>query len=259
MMIEQILMRSLKTSGGLTRGRGISPSTIAKWVHSMPAASRVMNAIETFGGVACVTPEQHVDLRESSKRRDQADTATFLTWLNLHNPFQRASPLLASLASGIVANAAVNCDDALLVGEASMKAMEGKLFSEIHLQRNNNVRSLASVTNAVKVRGEAVCINPNQLFHRTVCIVRSEEVLAGYLKYELAACHPAPFDDCSLRKGNKSSIVTVLDDLAPSASHPPSTAVYTVDVGNLLHHVVWQHPATYGQICEQYKQYTTKR
>ena len=79
----------------------------------------------------------------------------FVTWLNLHNPFQRASPLLASLASGVVASAAVNCDDALSVGEAYMDAMEGKLFSEIHLQRKNNVRSLASVTKAVKVRGEA--------------------------------------------------------------------------------------------------------
>ena len=168
MTIEQVLMRSLKTSGGLTRGRGISPSTIAKWVHSMPAASRVINAMETFGGVACVTSEQHVDLRESNQKRDHADTATFLTWLNLYHPFQRASPLLASLASGVVASAAVNCDDALSVGEASMKAMEGKRFSEIPLQRRNNVRSLASVTKAVKVRGEDVCINPNQLFHRMV-------------------------------------------------------------------------------------------
>ena len=257
MTIEQVLIRSLKTSGGLTRGRGISPST--KWVHSMHAASRVIDAMETFSGVACVTSEHHVDLRESSQRRDHADTATFVTWLNLHNPFQRASPLLASLASGVAANAAVNCDDALFVGEATMQAMEGMLFSEIHLQRKSNVRSLASVTKAVKVRGEDACINPNQLFHRVVCIVRSEEELAGYLTYELAACPPALFDDCSLRKGNKSSIVTVLDDLAPSGNQPPSTAVYTIDGGYLLHRVVWQHPATYGQICEQYKQYTTKR
>ena len=126
MTIEQVLMRSLKTSGGLTCGRGISPSTIAKWVHSMHAASRVIDPMETFGGVACVTSEQHVDLRESNQKRDHADTATFLTWLNLHHPFQRASPLLASLASGVVASAAVNCDDALSVGEASMKAMAGK-------------------------------------------------------------------------------------------------------------------------------------
>ena len=84
-------MRSLKTSGGLTRGRSISPSTIAKWGQSMPAASSVINAMETFSGVVCVTSEQHVDLRESNQRRDHADTATSVTWLNMHSPFQRVT------------------------------------------------------------------------------------------------------------------------------------------------------------------------
>ena len=40
---------------------------------------------------------------------------------------------------------------------------------------------------------------------------------------------------------------------------PPFTTVYTIDGGHLRHRVVWQHPATYGQICEQCKHYTTKR
>ena len=140
-----------------------------------------------------------------------------------------------------------------------MKAIEGKRFSEIQLQRRNNGRSLASVTKAMKVCGEDVCINPNQLFHRIVCVVRIEEELAEYLTYELAACLPARFDDCSSRKGNTSCIVTVLDGLAPNGSQPPSEVVYTIDGGHLLLRVVWPQPAMYGQICEQYKQYTTKR
>ena len=196
---------------------------IVKWVHSKPAASRVIDAMETFGGVACVTSEKHVDSRESSQRHDHAGAATFVTWLNLHNPFQRASPLLASLTSGVVASAAVNCDDALSVGEASMKAMEGKFFSEIYLQRLNDVRSLASVTKAVK----------------------------------LGSMPPALFVDCSLRKGNKSSIVAVLDDLAPRGSQLTSTALYTIAGGHRLQRVGWRHAATYGHVCGQYKQYTT--
>ena len=89
MTIEQVLMRSLKTSAGLTRGRGILPSTIAKWVHSMPAASRVIDAMETFGGVACVTSEQHVDLRESDQKRDH----------DIPNLIGPASPVSASVTS----------------------------------------------------------------------------------------------------------------------------------------------------------------
>ena len=99
MTIAQVLMRSLKTTGGLTRGRGISPSTIAKWVHSMPATSRVIDDKDTFSGVVCVKSEQHVDLRESSQTPDHVDTATLLTWLNLHNPFQRRGALLWTMST----------------------------------------------------------------------------------------------------------------------------------------------------------------
>ena len=34
--IELFLMRLLKTSGGMIRGWGITDSTLARWVHSLP-------------------------------------------------------------------------------------------------------------------------------------------------------------------------------------------------------------------------------
>ena len=60
-------MLSQKTSGCITRGRFISPSTIAKWVHSMPGASRVIDAMETFNGVVRIMSEQPVALLESNQ------------------------------------------------------------------------------------------------------------------------------------------------------------------------------------------------
>ena len=65
MTIEQVVMRAIKTNGGLTRGRGIAPSVLAKWVHAMPATSKVIRAVESFTGIKTVTSEQHTDLRES--------------------------------------------------------------------------------------------------------------------------------------------------------------------------------------------------
>ena len=32
MTIEQVLMRSMKTSGGLTRGRGLTDSVLSRWI-----------------------------------------------------------------------------------------------------------------------------------------------------------------------------------------------------------------------------------
>ena len=57
-----------------------------------------------------------------------------------------------------------------------MEVMEGKLLSEIHLQQNNNVRSLSCVSNAMKVRGEGV-----QMFHMIVCVIRSYDEMGNFL------------------------------------------------------------------------------
>lgn len=113
----------------------------------MAATASIVNAVESICGVTTTTSEQHVDLRESRQTRDLTDMNTFKEWLLVHNPFNRPTPLLTSISSGIMANEEVNCDDAYAVGRASMKTMEGKVFSNIHLQRKNNIKSLSSEVN----------------------------------------------------------------------------------------------------------------
>lgn len=46
LIIEQVLMRSLKTSGGLTRGRGMTETQRLVWVMSSPASAEVNNALQ---------------------------------------------------------------------------------------------------------------------------------------------------------------------------------------------------------------------
>ena len=53
-----------------------------------PDTSRVIDAIQTFGGLVCATSAQHVDVHESSQSRDHVNSVTFLNWLNQHNPFE---------------------------------------------------------------------------------------------------------------------------------------------------------------------------
>ena len=45
LVIEQVLMRSLKTTGGLTRGRGMEESQRITWVLSNPICAEVNNAL----------------------------------------------------------------------------------------------------------------------------------------------------------------------------------------------------------------------
>ena len=73
MTIEQTLMRSIKSSGGLTRGRGITDSVLAKWIGGSPGATANCSSLEEFAGVTFSSGEQHVDFRVLWQNRDGQD------------------------------------------------------------------------------------------------------------------------------------------------------------------------------------------
>ena len=56
-MSLSVLMRSLKTSGGLTRGHGMSEQQKAIWTLSMPACASVNSSIQELTGVQRATGE----------------------------------------------------------------------------------------------------------------------------------------------------------------------------------------------------------
>ena len=51
LIIEQDLMRLFKSSGGMTRGRGITDSTITNFVDVMPRCIPICKFLENFSGV----------------------------------------------------------------------------------------------------------------------------------------------------------------------------------------------------------------
>ncbi|KAL8582347.1 hypothetical protein ACOMHN_037104 [Nucella lapillus] len=59
LVIEQVLMRSLKTSGGLTRGTGFGERQRLVWLLSMPACAEINSAMQTLSGITFTTSEQH--------------------------------------------------------------------------------------------------------------------------------------------------------------------------------------------------------
>ena len=198
MTIEQVLMRSLSSIGGLTGGRGITATTIATWINSMPACSGVCEAMEEFAGVRSVSSEQHMELREARQKRNCKDLQTFISWLEEHDPFSKTHEL-SSLLTGVVADQNVNCDKAFEVGTLALKEIENKTFNEIHLKRKLAVKSLASITKSMKINNNTVCVNPNTLLHRMVCTVRSDERLEEIFKFELCAYPPSLFGEANLQ------------------------------------------------------------
>ena len=62
---EQVMMRSIKSRGGLTRGRGITESVRLQWILSMHKCAGIHEAMTTMTNMKTKTSEQHVELGRS--------------------------------------------------------------------------------------------------------------------------------------------------------------------------------------------------
>ena len=85
LMIEQELMRSVKTTCGLTHGRGMTEIQRTEWILSTTTTAAVRKAMEEFSGVRYESSEQHVDQHKESsqarKSRDYKDAIKMIKYL----------------------------------------------------------------------------------------------------------------------------------------------------------------------------------
>jgi hypothetical protein len=87
LIIEQVLMRSIKTSGGLTRGRGMNENQLAVWLLSMPECAEMNNAMQEFTDTAFCASEQHKEMTTARQNRDLKNMKIVAEFLSDRNPF----------------------------------------------------------------------------------------------------------------------------------------------------------------------------
>ena len=133
--IEQVLMHSVKTCGGLTRGRGMSQSQCLIWLISMPACADVNNAMQNLTGVMYHTSDQHKDTTKARQERDHKDTDKLVTYLSQRNP-------LRSITTGVVAGEDVNADKAKRLERRFCVQCLARTFMTIHFERRTKCRHL---------------------------------------------------------------------------------------------------------------------
>ena len=129
MAIEQILMRCMKSRGGLTRGRGVTDSGLAKWIHNMSALAALTEVVQTFFNVSFASSEQHVDGRPSRIKRDSADLNKLLQFFSTYNPFPVKEQIMC-ITTGVEGNESVNAHTALDVGLTPKKLLSEILSSK---------------------------------------------------------------------------------------------------------------------------------
>lgn len=118
MTIQQVLMRSMKTRGGLTHGPGMSDSVLTKFVSTVIILVEVYNDCN----VSYSTSEQHIDSTVSRITRDAADLDKLFEFFNRYNPFPQTKNIM-SIYSGIMGNSSINCHKAYELDMKSVRSI----------------------------------------------------------------------------------------------------------------------------------------
>ncbi|GBM57565.1 hypothetical protein AVEN_97673-1 [Araneus ventricosus] len=106
--IQQNLMKTTKSSSGLTRSPGITESVLIRWTLGMIHLLNICEEVEKYCNITSVTSEQHVDMRPSRIARGNENVYKLMQWFSQHIPFP-INHVLMSISSGVVGTADVNC------------------------------------------------------------------------------------------------------------------------------------------------------
>ena len=259
LVIEQVLRRSLKTSGGLTRGTGFGERQRLVWLLSMPACAEISSAMQTLSGVTFTTSEQHKETDATRQARDHKDTQTLVSYLTDRSPFL-SDPSLRSIASGRVADDTAKVD-AKNIGKKILDGMTEKNVPEVVIRKKDLAVTLATKL-AVRVNDEPIIVDPLVLFQRLLKTAQSTpETIPSLFKYELTNLPCALFDASGLpRQASKSTLAEYLWSSAKEETTLPNENIHFVlDGGSLLHKLPWQRGSTYNQLAEMYAEFVARK
>ena len=207
LFIEQVVMRSIKSRGGLTRGRGFTESTRHQWVHAAHQCVVIHEAMTLISKSTLANSEQHVELGVSRKNRDASDLSKIQTCFREHNLFE-GGPEFRSLSTRICSDGTVNCDNSEKVGKEIQEQLDNVYFQDATNKRKLNVRNIESLYNSVKISDKKfVVIAPTALLLRLIAISQREHNIERFFSYELTAFPMSIFKDginAETKKSNSS-------------------------------------------------------
>ncbi|VDH97687.1 Hypothetical predicted protein [Mytilus galloprovincialis] len=249
LVIEQALMRSLKTTGGLTRGRGLSESQRLLWLLSMPQCSQMNEAMQKLTDVNYNTSEQHKELGKSRIDQDKKDVQIFKSFLGERNPFS-SDINLRNIETGTLADEKVNVERSVDIGKEILKSMEDQYADDFVFKKNKQVVTLASKTN-IKIDGEEVVVDPQLLFQRLVAAANNIfPDISEVFKFELSSTPAALFEPSGLmRQAQKATLGDALWNIGDCAVNRKldSELHYVIDGGSLIQRLPWNKGSTFGE------------
>ena len=195
LIIEQVLMRSLKSAGGLTRGRGMTELQRAQWLLSAPAMAEVNHAMQEFTGVSTYEDNnQHKETSKARLERDSKDRDCFLDFLRQRNPFIEENTL-RNIETGVTGNDSVTVDKAKDNGKTIISKMEGQNVTSYSFKRKDEAVTLATRNTTKPGDTEFSDVDPQVLFQRLIAVSDSTlDNTEEMFKYELNGRPSSLFD-----------------------------------------------------------------
>ena len=148
-VIEQCLMRSLKTTGGLTRGRGCSEIQRLLWVLSMPACAAINSSMQQLTNVKYRTSEQHKEATYVRDARGAKDTQEMLLYLSQRNPFTAETSL-----------GNINIHESKSIGKHILVSMEGNPVVTSYIFREKDQYVTMDTKSNIKIQEEYIHADP---------------------------------------------------------------------------------------------------
>lgn len=157
LIIEQGLMRSLKTRGGLTGGRGITNFEQAIYVNSMHQCPMIHQTMGCLTQIRTGSGKTHVEVITSWQIRDKKDLAMLTAWFQLKNLCDPANGWLRSLSTDLAAasESEINCDGAEVVGSLDGVSFEGGI-----VKRKSQIRTRDTLHTSIFIENGPICIEP---------------------------------------------------------------------------------------------------
>ena len=258
--IEQTLMRFIKSSGGCTRGRGMTEAVRHLWALSLNSCALVHSALMKLTNTRR-NDQEHAELSKSRTSQDYHDTSVFYQWLKARNPFLVESQDLLSLSTGlvlVVEKDSVNCEKSEEIGKKIQESFHNKSIPQCTIPRNSIVRNMASLFINNKTKPNVYSTDEtNMMFVRLVAVAERMESLEPAFEYELTPEPKSLFHNGLMRKSEKSALRKALiqKDAIVSIEVIKSCTNSVLDGGALLHKVRWVKGIKFKEVAETYLRY----
>ena len=159
-------MRSIKTLGGLIRGRGMTEQQRTVWFLSTPACSQM----QQVSGVCYDGSEQHKEVSNSLTNKDYENALMVMQYILPRSPFCPMKELI-NIHTGEVADRNVNADEGYKIGLKMTESLTGVDIDKFIFKQKDRPVIMKSES-SIKTDNEEIFLDPMFLFQRLIASVQ---------------------------------------------------------------------------------------